>query len=640
MILGRGVAQTEDEVIAEYHQFLRDNQQQETLVVFQRLCGAPDVMRHRIGKSIQQWSDGEILGLYANRGRATWYGYSDFLAFLFFRGYRRATFPLLTQLPVEIGRHHRKALQPLRQRLKETCQALHYYSSLVGAELNLLIWLLAVVWKPLEELTRAEFELFQVQYQDWYRQTEQRTGNKPNARLFRLERYLVHWGVIPEAKFVFRHEEHFAQLRHEPIRQAILFHMQWCDAKYRPSSTNSRRAALLNFFLWFQERYPACPRLDQVTRSVALEYSRFLKDEVEAGVYSLKYRSHLYRGMRLFFDFVIDESLETAPNRNPFGKNDLPSDPDPVPRYIPDRELRLVLEYCDKDASLKERTVVITLLHTGLRASELAHLTTSDIVQIQGKWKLHVREGKGLKDRIIPLTPQCLETLQVWQEKGWERINDNLFTRFGRVWQRGTTVCAIVREIGLQVGIHGLTPHRFRHTFAVSLLNYGMRESALQKVLGHTTLNMTLEYARILDQTVEQAFNKAIEQMQVGPLNWVPSFFSARDYTVFNEVDTVNWIRLPLGYCRRNHKLHCESDVKCLLCDRFQGSQSDLARLEEMYQRYSTLEMPLKANVVLSQIHLLELQSANERQPHPSTICENDLPGLEKIGAETMLAIS
>ena len=608
MILGRGTAQTDDEIIAEYHQFLRDNQQQENQVIFQRLYGGPDVMRHRIGKPIRQWSDEEILGLYVDREKSSGYVYSDFLAFLFFRGYRRATLHLLTRLPAGLSRHYRKALLPHRQRLEQTCKALHYYASGVGSELNLLVWLLAVAGKPLDELTRADFDLFRTQYQEWYQQTGRRTGNRPNARLFRLERYLVHWGVIPAAKVVFRHEEHFARLRHEPIRQAILIHMQWCDAKYRPSSIHSRRAALLNFFLWFQECYPARARLDQVSRLVALEYGRFLKDKVEEGTYSPKYRNDLYRGMRLFFDFVIDEGVETSPNRNPFGKKDLPSDPDPVPRYLPDRELRQVLEYCNQDASLKERTVVITLLHTGLRAAELAALSASDLVQIQGRWKLHVRKGKGLKDRVIPLTPQCLETLQAWQEQGWERINDHLFTRFGRVWQGGANVCAVVREIGHHLGIQGLTPHRFRHTFAVSLLNYGMRESALQKLMGHTTLNMTLEYARILDRTVEQAFNQAIEQMQVGPLSWVPTFFSPTDYTVFKELDAVNWIRLPHGYCRRHPKLHCESDVKCLLCERFQPSRTDLPRLQEMHQQYLRLEMPLKANVVLSQIHLLEAQ--------------------------------
>jgi integrase len=595
-------------------------------------------MRSRIGKPVWDWSDEEILGLYQARSKATWYGYSDFLAFLLFRGYRRATLSLLRQLPTELGRHHRKALRPYLQRLGESCQALHYRSARVGAELNLLIWLLAMVGKPVAELTRGDFELFQQEYQGWYRETGQRTDNLPNSRLTRLERYLVHWKIIPAAKIVFRHEEHFAQLQHEPIRQAILIHMQWCDAKYRPSSIHSRRAALLNFFLWFQERYPVCSRLDQVTRLVALAYARFLNEKVEAGVYSRKYRNDLYRGMRQFFDFVIDEGLETSPDRNPFGKNDLPSDPDPVPRYISDRELRMVMEYCNKNASLKEKTVVLTLLHTGLRASELANLAVSDIVQIQSKWKLHVREGKGLKDRLIPLTPKCLEALQTWQEKGWEKINDNLFTRYGRVWQGGSTVCSIIRELGLRAGVHGLTPHRFRHTFAVSLLNYGMRESALQKVMGHTTLNMTLEYARILDQTVEQAFNKAVEQMQVGPLNWVPSFFSSQEYSVFNEADALNWIRLPVGYCRRNHKLHCESDVKCLLCDRFQVSPDDLARLEEMYQRYLALGMPLKANVVLSQMRLLGSSNPLEAQAVFTENCEQ--PCFEKVESDALLTSS
>ncbi len=146
--------------------------------------------------------------------------------------------------------------------------------------------------------------------------------------------------------------------------------------------------------------------------------------------------------------------------------------------------------------------------------------------------------------------------------------------------------------------------------------------------MGHATLNMTLEYARILDQTVEQAFNKAIEQMQVGPLNWVPTFFSPKDYSIFNEVDALNWIRLPVGFCRRNHQLHCESDVKCLLCDRFQASQSDLTRLDEMYQRFVTLEMPLKADVVLSQIRLLESQKTLDGQTFISATCDNAISGL------------
>lgn len=610
MILGKGSAQTEADVIQEYHQFLEEQAYSQEILKI--LKGAPGVMLRRIRKPLNSWQDEEILGLFPGREKQAHFSYCAFLAFLFFRGYRQATIHLLSQLPTHLSRMHRAALLPSRQRIKNACQELKYASHQVGSELILLIWLLACVEKPLEALKRSDFDGFQDEYQAWYRQSERSKDNHPNHRMYRLERYLVHLKIIPPRKKVFKHEEYFARLNHAPIRNAILTHIQWYEAKSRPSSVNSRRAALTTFFLWFQEKYPSCERLDDVNRKVALAYARHLKREVDAGRYSPKYRNDQYRGMRLFFDFAVDERLDTSPDRNPFGKHDMPQDPDPVPRYIPDRELRKVLDYCQNGASLKEKTVVTILLHTGIRAVELAALCTTDIVQIQGTWKLHVREGKGLKDRVIPLTSACLTTFQEWQQSGWEGRNEHLFTYYGRPWQGGATVCSIIRELGIRLGLDGLTPHRFRHTFAVALLNHGLRESALQKLMGHTTLNMTLEYARILDRTVEQAFNQAVEQMQEGPLSWVPNFFKPQDYVHFEEGNAVNWIRLPHGYCRRHPKLHCESDVKCLLCDRFCAHSGDLNRLQEMHQRYLDLNMSVQADVVFSHIQRLENQSEED----------------------------
>jgi hypothetical protein len=117
---------------------------------------------------------------------------------------------------------------------------------------------------------------------------------------------------------------------------------------------------------------------------------------------------------------------------------------------------------------------------------------------------------------------------------------------------------------------------------------------------------MTLKYARIVDRTVEQEFNRAIGRMQTGPLDWIPSFFTLEDYSTLTEAESLNWIRLPHGYCRRHRKLHCESDVKCLLCDRFCALPSDLARLQEMHNRFLELGMEIKADVVASQIRRLE----------------------------------
>ncbi len=68
----------------------------------------------------------------------------------------------------------------------------------------------------------------------------------------------------------------------------------------------------------------------------------------------------------------------------------------------------------------------------------------------------------------------------------------------------------------------------------------------------------------------------------------------------------MSWIRLPYGFCRRHPKLHCESDVKCLLCDRYYATSEDLPRLQEMYERFVRLGMTMKGEVVAAQIHRLE----------------------------------
>jgi integrase/recombinase XerC len=619
MILGKGCARTEEGIIREYQQFLL--QQGYSLKVLDVLRGGPGVMLRRIGKPLIDWEDNEILELLHDRGKQAVFSYCAFLAFLFFRGYRRATINILTQLPTCLSLLHRNSLLPIRQRIEETYQELKYVcNKSVGTNLNRLIWLLAVVGKPLIDITRKDFEAFREEYQAWYGSPDRNMKTKKDKRIARIERFLIHWNILQPVKKIYKHEEYFSSLEHIHIRNAILEYINWYEAKSSRASVNGRRVGVLKFFLWLQEKHPEYERLDEVNRKVALEYAHHLKQKVDLKEYSPNYRNYLYRDVRLMYDFAVFERLDTSPDRNPFGSRDVPKVPDPLPRYIHDHDLRKVLNYCQNGAELKEKTIVTILLHTGIRAVELANLCTTDVVQIQGTWKLPIREGKGLKDRMIPLTPTCLAIIQEWQGVGWEGVNEHLFTWRGQPWSGGTGVCRIVRQMNQKIGITGLSPHRFRHTFAVALLNHGLRESALQKLLGHATLTMTLEYGRILDQTVELSFNQAIENMQEGPLQKVPNFFKPDEYSPFEEADAVNWIRLPHGYCRRHPKMHCESDVKCLLCDRYCAHSENLECLQGMHQRYLELDMPIQADVVNSHIHILENHSESKISTIPQEL--------------------
>lgn len=613
MILGRGTAQTYEAITSEYSLFLETCGHIKSPRRLKNLREVPAIFARRINKPIAQWSDEDIFALYEGKAKATGIRYNVFVSFLLFRGYRRASLRLLTTLPIRLGGQWERAALPYQERLQQTTSELGYACKSDagdGKTLDLLLWLLTVRGKLLEEITRSDFDQFRDEYHQWYRQEKRRKDGRPDPRLYRLERYLTHWGIIAPAKPVARHEQRFAHLEHQAFRHAVTRYLQWQEAKFSLSTLNSHRTALLTFFQWVREHYPAISRLDSVSREMSLAYAQYLKDQVEAGRYAKGYRNDLYNCVRLFFDFVIDERLDTSPDRNPFSSRDLPKKPDMIARYLPDQDLKKVLEYCERAGTLFEKTMVTVLLHTGIRAMEFAQLRASDIVQIGGVWKLHIHEGIGLKDRLIPLTPQCLAALQAWQEQKWERINDYLFTRYGRPWKTNSAITLAVEQLGRKAGIVGLTAHRFRHTFAVALLNYGLRESALQKLMGHATLGMTLEYARILDETVEKAFGEAVGQMQQdGVHSWVPNFFVQEDYTLFVEGDAVSWIRLPLGYCRRNAKLHCESDVKCLLCDRFAIGKEDLPRLQQMYERFLSLGLKVKAEVVAAQIHRLELPS-------------------------------
>ncbi len=622
MILGRGRAQTNEAIVDEYQQFLRATGHLSPKVLG-LLQAAAAVLCRRVAKPIAAWTDADILALFQcpSVSKSTAYYYTSFLGYCVMRGYHQPSIPLLAALPCSVARLHQPALHPIRQWLVETARQLHYRDAAqVGDYLRLLIWLLAVVGKPLAELTYADVERFAADYQTWYR-AERRATTDP--RLRRLTFFLIHRGTIVPPRTQRCDDDHFAALGETPLRVAIRAYLRWCGAKYARSTVQTRRAGLSNFIAWCGRNGAPPQRLDEVTRGVALAYATYLKEARAAGRFSGLYHSEQYASMRLFYDFALDEGLASSPTRNPFGKKDTPREPDPVPRYLTDHEVAAVLDYCVRAASLRERTVILILLHTGIRAAELAALKRTDIVQVQGVWKVHVHAGKGLKDRLIPLTDVAVTTLHAWQETGWERASDHLFTHHGRPYTAGNWVGQVVRDVGAASGVAGLTPHRFRHTFAVVLINYGLRESALQKLLGHASLSMTLEYGRILDRTVEESFGAALAQMREGPLGWVPSFFVRDDFTRLIEGDAVDYIRLPHGLCRRNPKLHCESDVKCFLCERYCASHGDLPVLRQMHERFERLNLPLKALVVQAVIDKVD------SQPSPGFIPINTITRTE-----------
>ncbi len=246
MILGKGSAHTDQVIFDEYRQFLDQSGDVKNAKLLKLMQQAPECMQRRIGKPLAHWTDDEILGLYQDRKESTWFRYNAFLAFLLFRGYRRASFRLLTEFPggFFLPRFHWEALVPLRHKLEQTQAELGYFPQPVGGELNVLSALLAWAYKPLEAITRADFDAFRDLYQDWYQHQCRRKDGHPDPHVKRLEFYLIHWGLLPKATVAYRHDEHFAFLPPGAIRSAILAFLTWGEAKYKSVTVKSYRAAL------------------------------------------------------------------------------------------------------------------------------------------------------------------------------------------------------------------------------------------------------------------------------------------------------------------------------------------------------------------------------------------------------------
>ena len=143
---------------------------------------------------------------------------------------------------------------------------------------------------------------------------------------------------------------------------------------------------------------------------------------------------------------------------------------------------------------------------SGLRLSELVHLDCSDFLDdAEGGTTLHVRCGKGAKDRMVPVRKEVRQAVEAYLSVTGRQIGDlgPLFQSEDRAlsgresWRLSTkTAGAIIRESAKRAGIRKrVSPHALRHSFASSCYLYSRKDLvAVSKLLGHSSIKTTLRY--------------------------------------------------------------------------------------------------------------------------------------------------
>lgn len=179
-----------------------------------------------------------------------------------------------------------------------------------------------------------------------------------------------------------------------------------------------------------------------------------------------------------------------------------PKRPDTLPLVLSQEE---VTQLINAAVSPVHRLILMTLYATGLRRTELTQLRITDIDT--QRMLIHVRGGKGRKDRDVMLSPRLLDALRQYWRSLKRKPTVWLFPSEASVEQPMSdkvvwNACGqATRRAGMKKAIH---PHTLRHSFATHLLEAGADIRTIQLLLGHSDLKATTVYLHISRRHLQQ----------------------------------------------------------------------------------------------------------------------------------------
>jgi integrase/recombinase XerC len=219
--------------------------------------------------------------------------------------------------------------------------------------------------------------------------------------------------------------------------------------------------------------------------------------------------------VRTFFQFLVREGLVEM---NPAKLVSTPRLEKKLPSHLSVEDAIRFIETPDLNTDLgrRDRTILEFLYGTGVRVSELTKLNLSDL---DFKGKLIRVTGKRRKQRIVPFGEPALHALMGYLPVRQQFLNNAppaerdekaLFLNY-----QGTRITTrsvgrmIDKYIRICAGIHNISPHSLRHSFATHLLDSGADLRDIQELLGHARLSTTQVYTHVSMEKLIEVYDKA-----------------------------------------------------------------------------------------------------------------------------------
>lgn len=321
-------------------------------------------------------------------------------------------------------------------------------------------------------------------------------------------------------------------------------------------------------------------------------------------------------------------------------QDDLPRRDKPLPRFVSE----FVMAQLEQQANLAlleptVRHLVVVLMETGLRASDACCLPFNPILDDSVGWPcLRYHSRKTNSDHLVPLSGRAAVAIRDQQAVvrskfagaiRWlfpdpdrsavpEPFGYHLLARRLATWQ---TRIGVRDESGEPVRV---SAHQFRHTLGTRLINSGVPQHVVQRILGHASPGMTAVYAQLHDTTIRAAFD-TYQQLRVDIAGQVlafdPNAPTAQAEWVRHNLSRIQ-ASLPNGYCGRPPQQDCPHPNACLTCPDFQTTVEFLGVHRDQAERNRQLIAVAEAN---GQFRLVE----NHRRVQANL--ESIIPALEAL---------
>ncbi|WP_296557132.1 tyrosine-type recombinase/integrase [uncultured Acetobacterium sp.] len=289
-----------------------------------------------------------------------------------------------------------------------------------------------------------------------------------------------------------------------PTRKTILLtkaideFIHYLKSKERSKETErGYNIVLQNFKVYLEKEMNGQVYVDEITVNHMEDYLSYRKDQ---GDQPITRNKSLYI-FRSFFNYLV---------RKDHVERNISLNLEPIQYqqkervYLLPEEMVTLIEAVDH---IIVKSAVITMANTGLRVSELCHLTLAD-VDLTNK-VLKVRQGKGNKDRSIPINEKLHQELTTYLKDHRPLVSSD---RFFATSKTGTLSRQTInhelenttRKLGWDKHV---TAHILRHSFASSLVRNNAPLPAVQKLMGHSDLRVTSRYIHQNMDQLHQAVN-------------------------------------------------------------------------------------------------------------------------------------